>query len=215
MKSEMIAIIDYGVGNLYSVQRALEYCGAERICVTSSSEDIENADKVILPGVGAFEDGMKGLRKHNLIESILLHAKADKPLLGICLGMQLLASTSEEFGNHCGLNIIPGHVVPIPKSSTCGERSKIPYIGWSELSQPSPKSWDNHMLTGFTEQDSVYLVHSFHVVPDSKTNLLATYNYNGHQVTAAIVSGNTFGYQFHPEKSGPVGLNLINNFLNL
>lgn len=215
MKNQKIVVIDYGLGNIYSVVRALEVCGAANICVSSKPEDITNADKLILPGVGAFEDGMRGLEENNLAESIILHANSNKPLLGICLGMQLLASTSDEFGNHCGLDLIPGRVVSIPESTTSGQHRKIPYIGWTKLSPPFLHSWEHQMLKGFTEQESVYLVHSFHVKPNSETNLLATYNYDGYQVTAALVSGNTFGYQFHPEKSGPVGLKLINNFLNL
>ena len=133
MNNLKITIIDYGVGNLYSVKRALEVCGGSNICISSNASDILDADRVILPGVGAFGDGMLGLKKHNLIEPILNYAASGKPLLGICLGMQLLSSSSTEFGTHKGLDLITGQVVPIPSFTVDNQPQKIPFIGWSTL----------------------------------------------------------------------------------
>lgn len=216
MRQEKIVVIDYGIGNLYSVLRALEYCGARQILVTSSAEEVLIADKLILPGVGAFADGMNGLHKKNLINPILQHAKSGKPLLGICLGMQLLASVGEEFGTHEGLDLIPGCVVPIPAhNAENGGSRKIPHIGWANLLQSHEMAWEQSLMRGLKEDDFVYLIHSYHFQPELKENLLAIYDYDGYHVTAAIRSNNIYGYQFHPEKSGPVGLRLISNFLEL
>lgn len=215
MNQVKVVVVDYGVGNLYSVQRALECCGIRNVCVSSELSDVLSADKLILPGVGAFADGMRGLNEKNLINSILRYAASGKPLLGICLGMQLLATCSEEFGMHEGLGLIPGKVLPIPMKAKSGAKLKIPYIGWATLQESYPEAWSASPLNNLGENEAIYLVHSFHVVPDSESNVLATYNYQGQIVTAAIKSGNVFGFQFHPEKSGPVGLKLMANFLSL
>ncbi|WP_341714986.1 imidazole glycerol phosphate synthase subunit HisH [Limnobacter sp.] len=214
MKLQKIAIVDYGVGNLYSVQRALEHSGATEVCITSSPNEILDSDKLILPGVGAFCDGMNGLESRNLTDPIIEFANSGKPLLGICLGMQLLATSSEEFGSHNGLGLIPGKVVPIPSESDDGNLRKIPHIGWASLEPPHRDAWLHPIIDSLSREDSVYLVHSFHMQPTDHANLLATYEYRGYQITAAVISNNIFGYQFHPEKSGPVGLRLIKNFLN-
>ena len=214
MKHPKIAVVDYGIGNLYSVGRALEICGAEHIAMTSAPEGILSADKVILPGVGAFADGMKGLRERGLVEPIIEFANSGKTLLGICLGMQLLASVSEEFGLHQGLNLIPGRVVPIPVDTVGGLQRKIPYIGWTNLIKPRAGAWKDILLRGLGNDDWVYLVNSFHVQPEVESDLLATYDFDGYSVTAAMRSANIYGYQFHPEKSGDVGLNLVRSFLD-
>ena len=214
MIQKKIAVVDYGIGNLYSVRRALESCGAEHITVTSAAEDILSADKVILPGVGAFADGMKGLKEKNLIEPIIEYARSGKTILGICLGMQLLATVSEEFGLHQGLNLISGRVVPIPTETEKGKISKIPYIGWTNLIEPRANAWERSLLNGLGNNDWVYLVHSFHVQPETESDLLATYDFDGYAVTAAVRTENIYGYQFHPEKSGAVGLRLVQCFLD-
>jgi len=213
MKQQKIVIVDYGIGNLFSVKRALEVSGAEDISIAYSAREIKLADKVILPGVGAFSDGMNGLQKRNLVEPVMEFAESGKMLLGICLGMQLLATESEEYGSCQGLNIIPGRVVPIPGEVSKGIHRKIPYIGWSRLIMPRDGIWVNSLLNGLDINDWLYMVHSFHVQPTSKADILAVYDYEGYTVTAAIRSGNIYGYQFHPEKSGPIGLRLIRNFL--
>lgn len=213
MTKKKVTVVDYGAGNLYSVQRALECCGAENIVISSSPADVADADLLILPGVGAFEDGMQGLRGKGLIEPIVSYAASGRPLLGICLGMQMLATKSEEFGSHDGLNIIPGRVVAIPRQQADGTVRKIPFIGWTSLSRAPNADWEASILAGMPERSSVYLVHSYYMQPDNPEHLLATYDYNGCCVCAAIQRGNVTGLQFHPEKSGEVGLKLLRQFL--
>lgn len=215
MRHEKIVVVDYGLGNLYSVQRALEHCGATNVCVSSAIDDVISADKLILPGVGAFEDGIRGLNNLGLTEPIKSHARQNKPILGICLGMQLLATTSDEFGTHHGLNLIPGKVIPIPTECTTGIRRKVPFIGWASLAVLDRNGTANTVLDELGKEQSVYLVHSYYFSPDQDINLVATYDYQGIKVTAAIRSNNIYGFQFHPEKSGVVGLGLLRSFLHL
>lgn len=214
MKSIDILIVDYGLGNLYSVNRALEVCGATNVSISSAPEDIEKSEKVILPGVGAFGDGMRGLRERALIKPLLKHASEGKPLLGICLGMQMLASSSDEFGLHQGLDLIPGKVHQIPKENSFGIGRKNPYVGWANLIRPDNLSWDDTVLRPVDVSDSVYLVHSYHMLPDKSTDLLASYSNMGELITAAVRKENITGLQFHPEKSGNVGLSILRNFIN-
>lgn len=213
MNSGKIAIIDYGVGNLYSVQRALEVCGANNICICSNPDEVREAHRVILPGVGAFADGMKGLCERGLDSALRDFADSGRPLLGICLGMQLLATSSEEFGEHAGLNLIPGKVKAIPTAGVDGMPLKIPYIGWSPLNCPISASWDGSLIGSVKEDECVYLVHSFCFDPSITADLLATYQYGGFNITAAIAKNNITGLQFHPEKSGRVGLSILSRFL--
>lgn len=213
MSKAQVALIDYGIGNLFSVRRALETAGAD-VTVTSESETIESARFVVLPGVGAFSDGMQGLRERNLIDSICRYAATKRPLLGICLGMQMLASVSEEFGEHIGLGLIPGRVLAIPAEDVRGGKHKIPHIGWSALMYAG-SGWSATPLANTTQATPVYLVHSYHVVPDDAQHLLAMCDYGGHPITAAIRKENIFGFQFHPEKSGPQGLQMLRTFLGL
>jgi glutamine amidotransferase len=215
MTSKKIVVVDYGLGNLYSVQRALEHCGVENVCVSSSIDVVFSADSLILPGVGAFEDGIRGLRELGLIEPIKKHALDNKPLLGICLGMQLLATVSEEFGCNSGLGLIPGKVVPIPSECENGIQRKVPFIGWSVLKKTEQARETDCILSVIDAEMAVYLVHSYYFMPDQADNLLATYEFQGAQITAAIKSNNTYGFQFHPEKSGKVGLSLLKAFLHL
>lgn len=213
MKQQKVVVVDYGLGNLYSVKRALEVCGVSDPCVSDSPEDIANADKVILPGVGAFADGMKGLSDRALIEPLRKHAEIGRPLLGICLGMQMLASTSEEFGNHEGLNLIAGMVRPIKRVSIDGKALKVPHIGWSGLEKPQLAVWPDTILGGTQQGSAVYLVHSYEFEPLDKSNLLAYCTYGGHQISAVVRRGEIYGCQFHPEKSGVVGLKILERFL--
>lgn len=208
-----IAIVDYGVGNLYSVRRAVEHCGGEDVLVSADPELILGADRVILPGVGAFEDGMRGLRERGLVEPIVALAHAGKPLLGICLGMQMLATASEEFGQHAGLDLIPGQVVPIPRLASDGRAMKVPFIGWTPIDCDNAQARTGSCLESHPAQAAVYLVHSFHVVPARAEHLLASYHFGGHRVTAAIRKDNITGFQFHPEKSGNVGLAIMRKFV--
>ena len=208
--SGVVHVVDYGIGNLYSVGRAIEKAGGEVRLVESHAE-IVAADRLILPGVGAFRDGMAGLAQAGLDDAVRQFAESGRPLLGICLGMQMLASESTEFGTHQGLGLIPGRVLPIPAEGGDGEPHKIPYIGWAEL-EATRGDFAATPLAKVAD-GSIYLVHSFHVVPDDPSDLLAVYRYDGVAVTAAIARGNVFGCQFHPEKSGPVGLGNIGEFL--
>jgi glutamine amidotransferase len=210
--SGIVTVVDYGIGNLYSVRRAIETSGAE-VRLTADAALIASADRLVLPGVGAFADGMKGLHDRGLVQTIREFAASGRPLLGICLGMQMLASFSEEFGSHEGLGIIPGRVVAVPALATSGERLKIPNIGWRSL-QPAPGAdWSRTALATTAPGRSVYLVHSYHCVPEDPRHILACCDYGGHQITAAIGTGRIIGCQFHPEKSAAVGLEVLARFL--
>lgn len=198
----MIAIIDYGMGNLHSVSKAVERLGYEAV-VTADAKEIMEADGAILPGVGAFGDAMQNLKNTGLEEVTKFYAASGKPLLGICLGMQLLFSESEEYGRHKGLGLLPGHVIRFRGDY------KVPHMGWNRLSflQESP-------LFAGLEEGHVYFVHSFHAKPERQSDLLSTTDY--HQpVTAIVGRGNVYGMQFHPEKSGELGMSLLRNFLAL
>ncbi len=209
-----VTIIDYGSGNILSVTRAFNHCGAEPV-LSDDPAVIENATRLVLPGVGAFADGMQGLHERGLIDPIRRFAASGRPLLGICLGMEMLATMSEEFGEHEGLGLVPGRVLPVPTCDVDGTAQKIPHIGWAELAQPTPGRWSGTILDDTPEGTSVYLVHSFHLVPDDPTHRLADCFYGGHQITAAVQAGNVVGCQFHPEKSGEAGLHLLAAFLRI
>jgi imidazole glycerol-phosphate synthase subunit HisH len=209
-----VHVVDYGVGNLYSVSRAVEKAGGE-VCLSDDHAEIAAADRLILPGVGAFRDGMAGLASRGLDEAVTAFAATGRPLLGICLGMQMLASESLEFGSYRGLGLVPGRVRPIPRHGVNGTPHKIPFIGWAALEPTRPEEFAGTPLYGVTNGDSIYLVHSFHVEPENAADTLAVYRYNGVPVTAAVGRDNIFGCQFHPEKSGPVGLGIIGRFLTV
>ena len=199
----MIAIIDYGVGNLFSLYSSFKRVGAETI-VTSNKSEIENAEKIILPGVGAYEDAAKKLRKSGLDEVIKKEVAKGKPLMGICLGMQLLFEKSYEYGEHDGLGLLKGHIVPM--KGYLDESLKIPHIGWNELHMQKP-----HFLFKYCkEKDFVYFVHSY-FANDCEDSLIATTEY-GKELTAAVAKDNVMGCQFHPEKSGDVGLGILRAF---
>lgn len=211
--TQKVVIIDYGAGNLLNVVRACEHCGAD-VSIADSAETIMCADRLILPGVGAFSDSMQELEKREMIEPILAYAKSGKPLLGICLGMQMLLDSSEEFGIWDGLGLIPGKVINIPATGVDGTPHKIPHIGWNQLIPGQSQSWAQTVLDSIPEGSSVYFVHSFMAVPTNDAHRLADCDYDGRQVCAAIQRENIIGCQFHPEKSGPVGLQIIQNFLS-
>lgn len=213
MSGKSITIVDYGIGNLYSVKRAFEVCGAEDIIISGDPATILTAERVVLPGVGSFADGMRGLRECGLDLAIKEFGKSGRPLLGICLGMQLFASTGREFGDWEGLDLIPGSVEEIPRQSGTGQPLKLPFIGWASLDQPQGVSWDDSVLSGCDQTDYIYLVHSFQFKPAATDDLLATYRRNDGQITAAVRRGNITGLQFHPEKSGAVGMGVLTSFL--
>ncbi|MBQ2378234.1 MAG: imidazole glycerol phosphate synthase subunit HisH [Clostridia bacterium] len=200
----MIAVVDYGVGNLFSLVSSLSAVGADAV-VTGDAEVLRRADKIILPGVGAFGDAAAKLRATGLDKVIIEEAKAGKPLLGICLGMQLLLERSFEYGEHEGLGLIEGDIVPI--SSVIPSDLKIPHIGWNALKFTENKS---PLFKYINEGDHVYFVHSFYGANCEK-NTIAVSEY-GADLTAAVANGNVMGCQFHPEKSGTVGLNILRAF---
>jgi len=203
MKSRKIVIVDYGMGNLLSVIRAFEYCGAEDVVISSSADDVNNASYLVLPGVGAFKDGMFELKKKKLIDPILKYAESDRPLLGICLGMQMLAGISQEFGETEGLNLIPGRVTRIPTQNEVGHIRRVPYVGWADV---------NFIDNNFQDR-SFYFVHSYQFEVENQLNLLATYIYEDIEITAAVCHKNIIGVQFHPEKSGVDGYALLDRLL--
>ena len=211
MVTPSVAVIDYGVGNLLSVRRALEACGAD-VQIVKSPEEILKADRVILPGVGAFGNCINELRQRNLEVPVLEFIKSGKPLLGICVGMQILQEIGEEFGNHKGLGIIPGKVVMIPSSDGHGQR-KVPFIGWAKLEKP--ENSQEEIFSGIHQDFFFYFVHSFKVETKDSLHSIAHYEYNGATITALVKKDNVFGCQFHPEKSGKAGLRFLQNFLNL
>lgn len=202
----MIAIIDYGVGNLYSLKSSLDSLGIETK-VTGNSEEIKAADKIILPGVGAFCDAAESLRACGLDKVVKEEAKKGKYIMGICLGMQLLFDKSYEFGEYEGLGLISGNVRPI--ADVIPDEYKIPHIGWNSLSFPKKSPIFKYINKG----DFVYFVHSFYCA-DCKENVIANTEYGG-ILTAAAQKDNVFGCQFHPEKSGDVGLKILKAFSEL
>ena len=203
----MIAVIDYGVGNLFSLTASLKYLGAETI-VTNKKEDIIAADRIILPGVGAFEDAIAKLRATGLVDTIIEETQKGKPLLGICLGMQLLFEKSYEYGEHEGLGLIKGEIASIAEDLN-DKTLKVPHIGWNSLTFKP----EEPLFKYINEGDYVYYVHSFYG-RNCLENTIATSNYDI-TVTGAVRSGSVYGTQFHPEKSGNVGLNILKAFIEL
>ena len=208
-----ISIIDYGLCNLYNVSNALKYIGAE-VTVIDKPDQIDKASHVILPGVGAFKNGMRGLNLRGLIEPIKKHVEKKQPFLGICLGMQMMLSKSYEFGEIDGLDLISGNVVKIPNINCKQKKHKIPHIGWNKIILSSNGIKDR-LLNSQNEKSSMYFVHSYKADCDKKENILATTNYNDVNITAIINKNNAYGCQFHPEKSGKYGLELLKNFISL
>ena len=214
MSNAKIVVVDYGAGNLYSVKRALEVSGAKNISVSKDPTDILNADKLLLPGVGAFSDGIQGLKENGLDSVLLEFAVSGKPMLGICLGMQMLASISYEFGEYTGLDIIPGDIIALPELDKFGHPLKVPSIGWNSLQlHDDDQIIRESIIKSLTPEKFVYLVHSFYFSPTQNNHVLATYNYGGHTITAAVKKDNITGLQFHPEKSGEVGLAILSDFI--
>lgn len=203
----MIAIADYGVGNLFSLKSSFEYIG-EKTIVTSDEGQIKSADRIILPGVGAFGDAAEKITKSGLGELIIEEAQKGKPIMGICLGMQLLFDKSYEFGEHKGLGLIKGEIRPIAEAAP--KEYKIPHIGWNRLHFVKEKSI---LFRYINEGDYVYFVHSYYGT-DCGDSLLATTEY-GAELTAAVGRDNVFGCQFHPEKSGDTGLKILKAFAEI
>ena len=214
MSASKVVVVDHGLGNLFSVCRALHASGASDVIVSDRAQDIDSAKYLILPGVGAFRDCIQGMHSRHLVEPLMRYAQSGRPLLGICVGMQMLATVSEEFGLHEGLDLIPGRVQSIAKTID-GIVRKVPSIGWVQLSQKTTNISDLSPLPAIKSSEYVYLVHSYHVQTQDPAATIASYDYAGLAVTAAIQKDNIIGVQFHPEKSSVPGLRLISRFLNL
>ena len=201
----MIAVIDYGVGNLFSVEKALVAVGAE-VEVTRDAKRLREAEKIVLPGVGAFGDCMKNLEATGLVPVLKQEIEKGKPLLGICVGLQILFEGSEESPGVEGLGILPGMVRRIE-----AEGLKVPHMGWNSLEIRNPRQ-ERDLFAGLGEKPYVYFVHSYHVVPQDASVITATASY-GSDLTASIAKGHVQATQFHPEKSGDVGLEILKNFM--
>lgn len=206
------AVVDYGIGNVFSVMQALRKCGTTPV-LTGDPDKLRKADRVILPGVGAFKNGIQGLVDNGLVEPIREFAASGKPLLGICLGMQMFGTKGLEFGEHEGLGLIPGQTEKIPASKADGTDRTIPFIGWRDIVVHEQPKFGPSILDAPLKDGASYLVHSFQFVVDKAENLLATYEYDGTTITAAIRKDNITGVQFHPEKSAETGLKILKAFM--
>lgn len=214
-----VVIVDYGMGNLFSIQRAVAYVGGMPV-ISGEPPIIRGAERLILPGVGAFGDGMDNLRQRELIEPIKDFVSSGKTLLGICLGMQLLMTESEEFGLHSGLDLIRGRVTRLPEPRPEGPFYKIPHVGWNRLNFPSilkdtktHNPWEDTIFNKLQEGIFVYFVHSYIVVPDSPLAILSETDYGNSPFCSALCQDNLLGCQFHPEVSGEAGLEILSEFV--
>lgn len=210
-----IAIVDYGMGNLFSIKNACESVGLEAM-ITHRKEEIINAHGVILPGVGAFETAMQALKAADLIEVLRETADSGKPLIGICLGMQLLMSESFEFGRHPGLGLLEGSVVRLENRSGVAEKIlKVPHVGWSRIYPPESRSWESSLLEGIDENAFMYFVHSYYVRPLNPDVFVSMTRYGLNKFCSSLAYKNIFACQFHPERSGARGLVMYRNLYNL
>ena len=206
-----IAIIDYGIGNVRSILGAFENQGVD-VLLTNNKDEILKSDGLVLPGVGAFSHGMENLKSYDLVDAIKEYAISDRPFMGICLGMQLLFEESEEFGETKGLGLILGKVVKLPTKDSQNET--LPHVSWNELNS-NKAPWENTILTDIEEGSDMYFVHSFIAQPRDSDNILSTTEYSSHHFCSSVKKDNIYGCQFHPEKSGPTGLKIINNFIRM
>ncbi len=211
-----IAIVDYGLGNLYSVKKACEHVGAVGV-ITSDSHEIMAADGIILPGVGAFGDAMRTLRSLGLVETLRKAAAVDKPLMGICLGIQLLMSESHEFGRHEGLNIIEGDVVPFEDPREGDRNLKVPEICWNGIERgvAGEGGWEHTPLAGLHDGVCMYFIHSYYVRPSDEGMVLSQTRYGDTLFCSSVKYGSVHGFQFHPERSGPEGLRIYRSWTGM
>ena len=207
-----VAIIDYQLGNMFSVKQACEFLGYEA-SITSSSKELEQADYAILPGVGAFGDAMKNMERLDLVEPIRDFIAAGKPFMGVCLGLQLLFTESEEFGSYKGLNVVDGMVKKFPPQATDGQQLKVPQIEWNQIYE-SKNGWKKSPLQQCTNGDYMYFVHSYYVEPADEKLVLSETVYGGLRYCSSIIKDNIFACQFHPEKSGQHGVDIYKTWFN-
>lgn len=206
-----IAIIDYQLSNLFSVKHAFDYLKIDSQ-ITSDKTIISNSDAAILPGVGAFGDAMKNLQSLGLVDLIKDFISSGRPFMGVCLGMQLLFSQSEEFGIHQGLNLIKGKV---KKFASNDKKIKVPQIGWNQIFQTDKNIWNNSPFKKISSGEFMYFVHSFYVIPENKNVILSETTYENIKYCSALLTNNIFATQFHPEKSGVEGIKIYKSWLNL
>tara|TARA_A100000164_G_C21571419_1_gene614184 strand:- start:46 stop:678 length:633 start_codon:yes stop_codon:yes gene_type:complete len=206
-----IVVIDYGIGNVRSILNSFENQG-EKAVLSRNRALILEADGVVLPGVGAFSHGMKNLNKYNLVDIIKDYVNTGKPLLGICLGMQMLLEESEEFGYTKGIGLIKGKVIKLLNEKS--KKVKLPHISWNEIEQKNIR-WNNTILNNIEIGSDMYFVHRFVAKPENLNEILSTTTYSNVEFTSSLKKGNIYGCQFHPEKSGKIGLSIIKNFINI
>jgi glutamine amidotransferase len=214
--STKVTLLDYGMCNLLNVARALEHCGAT-VHITEQASEVAGADRLVVPGVGAFQNAIEEVVARGFDDAIKRYAQTGRPLFGICVGMQILFDVSEEFGEHRGLGIVPGRVKAVPNVTLDGQPQRVPHIGWSHLVSPSTgRRWEGTLLEPFARDlPAVYFVHSFAGVPERDSDRLADCLYGGHRICAAVQRDNVMATQFHPERSGEAGLRVVRRFLSL
>jgi glutamine amidotransferase len=208
-----VVVLDYGIGNLLNVCRALEYAGATVTVIKQANEASISIDRLVLPGVGAFGDGMEEMKKRGLDDLVKRFVETEKPFLGICVGLQMLFNSSQEMGMHKGLDILDGQVRAVPAVGASGLKHCIPHIGWRRLH--ARKSFVGTALEGLNEEDRFYFVHSYAAVPTFEEDCLAEVDYNGVRLCAAVQRDNILGCQFHPERSAKQGLGILQHFLSV
>jgi len=207
-----VAVVDYGLNNLDSVLRAIRHVGGEPYLVADAA-GISTAERLVLPGVGAFGAGMYALSKLGIVDALEAFAHSGKQLLGLCLGMQLFMERSEEMGNHTGLGLVKGVVTKLPVKVAGNAKFKVPHVGWAPL-LPGTQAWEGSVLHGLSAGETVYFVHSYVVALADGADVLAATHYGPSEFCSVLRRGNITGCQFHPEKSGPVGLRILRNFVS-
>ncbi|MBX3625487.1 MAG: imidazole glycerol phosphate synthase subunit HisH [Rhizobacter sp.] len=214
--NKSVTIVDYGMCNLLNVARAFEHVGAD-VTVTEDPAVALAANRLVVPGVGAFRDSMKEVETRGFGDAIRRFRATGRPMYGICVGMQILFDASEEFGEHAGLGILPGRVKAVPATTLEGRAQRVPHIGWNHLVEPSSgRSWEGTVLEPIARaHPAVYFVHSFAAVPANEQDRLADCVYGGYRICAAVQRDNLMASQFHPERSGETGLALVRRFVEL
>ncbi len=206
-----VVIVDYGLGNIFSINQVCQSVGLNSV-VSSNKKVIRNADALILPGVGAFGEAMNSLQMNDLIEPIHDFVKTGKQFLGICLGMQLLFSQSEEFGINRGLDLIHGNIVKFPKTNNENNFLQVPQIQWNKIHKSREKEWNNSPLEGINDGEYMYFVHSFYAIPKDENVILSYTEYGGIEYASSVIKDNIVGLQFHPEKSAKEGIKIYQNW---